>query len=86
MITISILIFEALTADETGMEEEMESGGGPGTVEVVAANEEPVEGVNVQYSTTANDISPEDGVKNPREVHNDAITKTARYYFQPKYS
>ena len=27
-----------------------------------------------------------DGVKNPKSVHEDAITKTAMYYFQPKYS
>ena len=26
-----------------------------------------------------------DGVKNPEEVDNDRITRTARYYFQPAY-
>ena len=38
-----------------------------------------------QVNLKASQISPVDGVKNPDEVDNDRITKTARYYFQPAY-
>ena len=38
-----------------------------------------------QVNLKASQISNIDGVKNPEEVDNDRITKTARYYFQPAY-
>ena len=38
-----------------------------------------------QVNLKPSQISPVDGVKNPDEVDNDRITKTARYYFQPAY-
>ena len=38
-----------------------------------------------EVNLKASQISNIDGVKNPEEVDNDRITKTARYYFQPAY-
>ena len=44
------------------------------------AQEEQVVKVN------ASKLESKDGVPNPNEVENDRITRTARYYFQPKYN
>lgn len=35
---------------------------------------------------SASKLESIDGVPNPSEVENDRITRTARYYFQPKYN
>ena len=37
-------------------------------------------------NVNANKFESADGVPNPNEVENDRITRTARYYFQPKYN
>ena len=54
----------------------------PATITTVetAAEEENVKKI------PASKLESIDGVPNPSEVENDRITRTARYYFQPKYN
>ena len=54
------------------------------TINVETANEENSE--ETVKNVNANKFESTDGVPNPNEVENDRITRTARYYFQPKYN
>ena len=55
------------------------------TVAAAEAEESEEKTETKQVNLKASQISNVDGVKNPEEVDNDRITKTARYYFQPAY-
>ena len=54
-------------------------------ITVAAAEESEEKTETKEVNLKASQISNIDGVKNPEEVDNDRITKTARYYFQPAY-
>ena len=54
-------------------------------ITVAAAEESEEKTESKAVNLKASQISQIDGVKNPDEVDNDRITKTARYYFQPAY-
>ena len=58
----------------------------PATITVETAGDSTAAEADNVKKIPASKLESIDGVPNPSEVENDRITRTARYYFQPKYN